>query len=72
MSTSVDPTHPTHPTGPARSTGPGPSSHDPVAGITAALDATDNLDRLPTARHVEAYEHVHTALTDALSAIDEV
>lgn len=59
MSTSVDPTDPT-------------SSADSVAEIAASLAITENLDRLPTVHHVAAYERVHAALTDALSAIDEV
>jgi hypothetical protein len=64
MSTSVDPTQPTQ--------SADPTAFDPVTEIATALDTTANLDRLPTAHHVAAYERVHVALTDALSAIDEV
>lgn len=48
----------------------GPS--DLAAGIADALSALEGLDARPTATHVDAFEHMHTALTDALSAIDGV
>jgi hypothetical protein len=56
--------------------GPGASGGapqpDPVAGIAVALAGLDGLDHRPTAAHVAAFDRVHTALTDALSAIDQV
>ncbi|WP_169748079.1 hypothetical protein [Pseudonocardia acaciae] len=49
---------------------PAPSpSPDPSPAIA---DALDGLDARPTAQHVAAFERVHAALTDALSAIDGV
>jgi hypothetical protein len=74
--------------GPApRLAGPGPSAGQPpeigqperseAAGepterVAAALAGLDGLDARPTGEHVAAFERVHVALTDALSAIDGV
>jgi hypothetical protein len=43
-----------------------------LAAVTSALVGLDGLEHRPTAGHVAAFERVHTALTDALSAIDGV
>lgn len=53
---------------------PADSGHpgDPGVGITEALSELDGLDTRPTSAHVAAFEQMHTALTDALSAIDGV
>lgn len=42
---------------------------DPVA---AAQDLLNALPETPLAEHVEAFESVHRALSDALSAIDNL
>lgn len=47
-------------------------SPDPSPAIADALAGLDGLDARPTAQHVAAFERVHAALTDALSAIDGV
>ena len=60
-----------------------PSSEDPLAGssigavmgvdsIHAALIGIEDLDAVPLAEHVGRFDAVHSALTDALSAIDRV
>jgi hypothetical protein len=49
-----------------------PPRPDPVEEVHAAMAGLDGLDPRPTAGHVAAFDRVHTALTDALSAIDEV
>lgn len=45
---------------------------DPTSAVADALAELDGLQARPTAEHVAAFERVHAALTDALSAIDEV
>jgi hypothetical protein len=45
---------------------------DPVAGVGVAMAGLQGLDARPTAEHVAAFDRVHTALSDALLAIDEV
>ena len=44
----------------------------PLGRLQAAMVALDGLSLRPTAGHVAAFDQVHAALTDALSAIDEV
>lgn len=52
---------------------PGSGSRpDPVEEVRAAMTVLHGLDGRPTAAHVAAFDRVHTALTDALAAIDEV
>jgi hypothetical protein len=57
---------------PSDAPGPAPAPHgtDVAGPIAEAVRRLDRLDALPTARHVDAFEQVHTTLTDALSAID--
>jgi hypothetical protein len=45
---------------------------DPTAGIRVAMAGLAYLDACPTASHVVVFDRVHGALTDALTAIDEV
>jgi hypothetical protein len=45
---------------------------EPAERVAAALAGLDRLDSRPTGEHVAAFERVHVALTDALSAIDGV
>jgi hypothetical protein len=45
---------------------------DPTSAVADALAGLDGLESRPTAQHVAAFERVHGALTDALSAIDGV
>jgi len=45
---------------------------EPAERVAAALAGLDRLDARPTGEHVAAFERVHVALTDALSAIDGV
>lgn len=47
-------------------------SVDPRADIDDAIAALDDLDGLPPAEHVERFDTVHTALSAALSSIDQV
>jgi hypothetical protein len=56
-----------------------PAGSEPVAGgepegpltrVAAEVAALDGLQARPTGEHVAAFERVHVALTDALSAID--
>lgn len=47
-------------------------SGEPAERVAAALAGLDRLDSRPTGEHVAAFERVHVALTDALSAIDGV
>ncbi|HEY0578615.1 MAG TPA: hypothetical protein VGD73_31305 [Pseudonocardia sp.] len=42
----------------------------PLARVAAEVAALDGLRARPTGEHVAAFERVHIALTDALSAID--
>ncbi|MDT7599261.1 MAG: hypothetical protein QOK26_1338 [Pseudonocardiales bacterium] len=48
------------------------STAAPTERVAAALAGLDGLDARPTGEHVAAFERVHVALTDALSAIDGV
>ncbi|MBB4964393.1 hypothetical protein [Saccharothrix violaceirubra] len=50
---------------------PGPP-RDPVAGIDDAVAGLDGLDPLAVDEHVSRFDEVHTALTAALSSIDQV
>lgn len=50
---------------------PGPPP-EPTAAIDSALAGLDGLDDLELAEHVARFDAVHTALTNALSAIDKV
>jgi hypothetical protein len=52
-------------------TGPD-GSGEPAERVAAALAGLERLDTRPTGEHVAAFERVHVALTDALSAIDGV
>jgi hypothetical protein len=52
-------------------TGPGEAG-EPAERVAAALAGLERLDTRPTGEHVAAFERVHVALTDALSAIDGV
>jgi hypothetical protein len=49
-----------------------PSVPEPVAPVAAAVSQLDGLEHRPLAEHVAAFDRVHLALTDALSAIDGV
>lgn len=42
----------------------------PLTRVAAEVAALDGLQARPTGEHVAAFERVHVALTDALSAID--
>ena len=46
---------------------PGPPA-DPLAPVEQAVAALDVLADRPPGEHVEAYERVHAALSDALAA----
>ena len=48
--------------------GPPPRPADPLVAVDRAVTALDGLADRPLAEHVEAYERVHTALSDALAA----
>lgn len=48
--------------------GPPPRPADPLAAVERAVTGLDGLADRPLAEHVEAYERVHAALSDALSA----
>ncbi len=47
-----------------------PSAADQTQAIEAALERIDSLRARPLSEHAEAFEELHTALTDALSSID--
>lgn len=47
--------------------GPSPGPVDPQQRVERALAALDGLDHRPLAEHVEAFEELHTALSDALA-----
>jgi hypothetical protein len=49
-----------------------PAADDPVARLNQAVAGLHGLAQRPTSEHVAAFERVHVALTDALSAIDGV
>lgn len=40
--------------------------------ISAALSGIEGLQQLPVSEHVQRFEAVHTALTDALSQADDL
>lgn len=48
--------------------GPPPRPVDPVAAVERAVAALDGLDERPLGEHVEVFERLHTALSDALAA----
>jgi hypothetical protein len=48
--------------------GPPPRQADPLAVVEQVVAALDVLADRPLAEHVEAYERVHAALSDALAA----
>lgn len=48
--------------------GPPPRPADPLDAVQQAVSALDGLADRPLGEHVEAYERVHTALSDALAA----
>jgi hypothetical protein len=48
--------------------GPPPGPADPLAAVERAVAALDGLAHRPLGEHVEAYERVHAALSDALAA----
>jgi hypothetical protein len=48
--------------------GPPPCPADPLAPVEQAVAALDGLADRPLGEHVEAYERVHAALSDALAA----
>jgi hypothetical protein len=48
--------------------GPPPRPADPLDAVQRAVAALDGLADRPLGEHVEAYERVHTALSDALAA----
>jgi hypothetical protein len=45
-----------------------PRSPDPGEAVTLAMTGLDGLEDRPPAEHVEAFERVHAALSDALAA----
>ncbi len=51
-------------------TATGPES--PQAAVMAAMAGLDGLDALSVTEHAEAFDRVHGALVEALSAIDGV
>jgi hypothetical protein len=48
--------------------GPPPRPADALGAVERAVAALDGLDERPLGEHVEAYERVHVALSDALAA----
>ena len=48
--------------------GPPPRPVDPLEAVDQAVAALDGLADRPLGEHVEAYERVHAALSDALAA----
>ncbi|TQM37151.1 hypothetical protein [Pseudonocardia cypriaca] len=48
--------------------GPPPRTADPLDAVQQAVSALEGLADRPLGEHVEAYERVHTALSDALAA----
>jgi hypothetical protein len=48
--------------------GPPPRPADPLVAVEQAVSALDGLGDRPLGEHVEAYERVHAALSDALAA----
>jgi hypothetical protein len=49
-----------------------PDVPEPVAPVAAAISELNGLEHRPLGEHVAAFDRVHLALTDALSAIDGV
>jgi hypothetical protein len=49
-----------------------PGGLDPQDGVEAAMAGLAELRTRPTVEHVQTFERIHAALTEALSAIDEV
>ncbi|MCP3802790.1 hypothetical protein NLX83_26295 [Allokutzneria sp. A3M-2-11 16] len=49
-----------------------PSAQMSAESIDAALIGIEDLEAVPLAEHVGRFDAVHSALTDALSAIDRV
>jgi hypothetical protein len=48
---------------------PGPTREpEPAAAVASAMAALDTLDGRPTAEHVDVFERVHTALSEALAS----
>ena len=48
---------------------PGPTREpEPAADVASAMAALDTLDGRPPAEHVEVFERVHAALSEALAA----
>jgi hypothetical protein len=48
--------------------GPPPRPADPLESVERAVAALDGLAERPLGEHVEAYERVHAALSEALAA----
>jgi hypothetical protein len=48
--------------------GPPPRPVDPLVAVDRAVAGLDGLADRPLGEHVEAFERVHTALSDALAA----
>jgi hypothetical protein len=48
--------------------GPPPRPVDPVVAVERAVAVLDGLADRPVGEHVEAFERVHSALSDALAA----
>ncbi len=48
--------------------GPPPRPADPLATVEQAVAALDGLAERPLGEHVDAFERVHAALSDALAA----
>ena len=48
--------------------GPPPRPADPMAAVERAVAALDGLPEQPLGEHVEVFERLHTALSDALAA----
>ncbi|MDT7596444.1 MAG: hypothetical protein QOJ06_1990 [Pseudonocardiales bacterium] len=51
---------------------PQSASEQSLAGIIEGLSGLQDLDDLPTAEHVARFTALHSALTAALSSIDDV
>jgi hypothetical protein len=52
-------------------TAPEESAAPDVSAVQAAESALEQISALPVAGHVEVYEHVHSALQDALAGLAE-
>ncbi|MGH3514058.1 MAG: hypothetical protein ACRDQI_04250 [Pseudonocardiaceae bacterium] len=51
---------------------PLPAAVQSPAGVIESLSGLQDLDDLPTAKHVARFTALHNALTTALSSIDDV